>query len=154
MPEKRCTFCGKELTFFDREVLACGGTPQPCCKSCRELLVNLPMEERARRALATGRAVEWKTVQSFLDAQEASREAERKAEQAQQDARRTGRTCSACGGEMLLLGRQTFKLGEETFFFSDWNRLISGSLELELEVCANCRKVAFYLPDGAPLNID
>ena len=60
-----------------------------------------------------------------------------------------GRENLVCGGAMLRRGRQTFKLGEETLFFSDLNRLDSGSLELELLACEKCGKVEFYLPrDG------
>lgn len=152
--EKRCTFCGKELGFLERDVLGCGGTDQPCCKSCHKKMVPLSMVERCQRALQTGRAVDWRTMQGFLEQHQQGEEtAKRQAEQHKQQ-RRTGKNCLRCGAPMLSVGKQTFKLGEETFFFSDWNRLFSGSLDLEMEVCKQCRKVEFFLPEGVSLNLN
>ena len=47
----------------------------------------------------------------------------------------------------------TFKLGEETYFFSDLNRLMSGSLTMHLLRCETCGKVEFFIPDAKELEI-
>ena len=65
------------------------------------------------------------------------------------DQRRTGLTCLRCDGQMLDHGPVTFKLGEETFFFGDWNRLISGAVTMNILRCEKCGKVEFFAPDGA-----
>jgi len=52
---------------------------------------------------------------------------------------------------MLDYGEVTFKLGEETFFFSDMNRLASGSLTVNVLRCQSCGKTEFYIPDAQQL---
>ena len=93
--EKRCTFCGKELGFLERDVLGCGGTDQPCCKSCHKKIGSLSIVERCQRALQTGRAVDWRTMQGFLEQHQQGEEtAKRQAEQRKQQ-RRTGKAVCA-----------------------------------------------------------
>jgi len=52
---------------------------------------------------------------------------------------------------MLDYGAVTFKLGEETFFFSDMNRLASGSLTVNVLRCQGCGKTEFYIPNAEQL---
>ncbi|MBR5468720.1 MAG: hypothetical protein IKU80_05750, partial [Firmicutes bacterium] len=65
--------------------------------------------------------------------------------------RMTDKECLRCKGKMLDYGPVTFKLGEETYFFSDINRLVSGSLNLNVLVCENCGKAEFYVSDRKEL---
>lgn len=148
--QNRCVFCGKELGLFQRKELACGGVNQTCCQDCHRTVGALPMEQRCRRALDSGRAENWQEVKKFLD----EREQENQRREQELERRRTPRTCPRCAVPLFSLGRQTFKLGEETFFFSDWNRLASGSLDLVLEVCPQCRRVEFFLPDGISFDLN
>lgn len=53
---------------------------------------------------------------------------------------------------MLEYGPVTFKLGEETYFFSDLNRLASGSLTMNVMRCEKCGKLEFYAPDSIELD--
>ena len=55
--------------------------------------------------------------------------------------------CPKCGGSMRQYGPITFKLGEETFLFSDLNRLMSGSMAVRLERCKECGYTEFYTPN-------
>ena len=55
--------------------------------------------------------------------------------------------CPKCGGEMLGYEPVERKLGSETFFFSDLNRLASGSLTVTIHRCRSCGYSEFYIPD-------
>ena len=134
-----CAFCGAPLGLFGRETLVCGNTSQPVCKECWGNYLDVPDGERVEILLRSGHPVDPDKLRQSYEAQQ-RREKEKRA------ARMSGLACPRCGGAMLRLGRQTFKLGEETLFFSDLNRLASGSLELELLACEGCGKVEFYLP--------
>lgn len=48
---------------------------------------------------------------------------------------------------MLDYGPATFKLGEETYFFSDWNRLLTGAVTMNIFRCEKCGKVEFFAFD-------
>ena len=52
--------------------------------------------------------------------------------------------CTKCGTEMLFLGRESIQLGETTWFLGDLGNLLSGSLNVEIYRCPNCRKLDFY----------
>lgn len=136
-----CAFCGKPLGLLGRENLVCGGTSQPVCKECWGKYLDVSDRERVETLLRSGHPED-------PDKLRQSYEAQRRREEEARSARLSGLTCPRCGGAMLRRGRQTFKLGEETLFFSDLNRLASGSLELELLACEKCGKVEFYLPAG------
>ena len=47
---------------------------------------------------------------------------------------------------MLDLGSMKLKLGRRPLFFSDWNRLASGSLDVQVLRCEDCGKAEFYIP--------
>lgn len=138
-----CVFCEEPLGFFSKEEIVIAGVGQPCCKACFEKIQPLPLEERERRVLATGRARGEKAMREWIGKRE--EEARRKEEQRQ--ALFSGKTCLRCGGKLFQYGKHVFKLGEETFFFSDINRLMSGSLEMEILRCEDCGKAEFYIPD-------
>lgn len=141
---KRCIFCDAELSLFNRSTLYSYGTEQPACKDCYKELVKLPADDRARRALATGKAVAADLLQQQLAQQEANEASKR--------ARRTSDiSCSRCGTPMLKMGQQQFQLGEHSLFFGDLAHLAAGSLTLDLLCCETCRKVEFFLPDNGKL---
>lgn len=141
MANKVCAFCGKSVGFFTRDALFCCNTSQPVCRDCYSQYLNVPDQERAEFLLRSGYPEDRETLRQNYETQ-------RRWEEEARSARLSGLTCPRCGGAMLRRGRQTFKLGEETLFFSDLNRLASGSLELELLACEKCGKVEFYLPAG------
>lgn len=144
--EKRCIFCNQPLPFFQWERLSCGTVPQPVCPDCWSKYYDLSPAQLAQTALETGRAVQPETVRTWLEQQQARAKEKQAQEKAKQQALQTNKTCLRCGSPMFRMGTQQFKLGEETFWFSDWNRILSGSLELDLIFCEECGKVEFYLP--------
>lgn len=54
--------------------------------------------------------------------------------------------CPKCGGEMYKYREISMKLGEESFFFSDLNRLMSGSLTVVPARCRLCCYTELYTP--------
>jgi len=147
MANKRCAFCGAELGLFNGDDVQCAGCYQPACKDCAKKLKGVPLDERSRLALAA-HPTDWKLLQAGLEAWEQGERQKEEEREARRQARCTGKTCTRCGGQMLSFGTQTFKLGEETFLFSDINRLASGSLSLEVLYCESCKKVELFLPEG------
>lgn len=141
---ERCIFCGTKLGLFSGRTLACGGASQTVCGDCWNKLSDLSMEERARRALETGRAENADMLQAFLERAEARR---KQAEQDRKD-RQTDQRCLRCGGVMERFGRRHIHLGEEGLFgpvardgiFVSW-------LTVDILRCAGCGKAEFYLPD-------
>ena len=138
---KDCVLCGAELSLLNREKLYSFGTEQLTCKNCYKKLVELPANERARRILATGRAVAADILQEELSKQESRYEAKR-------NARLSDKPCVRCGAPMLKMGRQQFQLGEHGLFMGDMAHMLAGSLTLELFCCERCRKVEFFVPEN------
>lgn len=148
----RCIFCGRELTMLQRKKLHCGGTTQTLCGSCYEVYKKLPAVERAEAVLQTGRAEEADKIREFLVPIRAAREKREEEQKAKVHRRITDKQCLRCQGNMLDYGPVTFKLGEETYFFSDLNRFLSGSLTMELLRCESCGKVELFIPDTRELD--
>lgn len=138
-----CALCGKKLSLFSQNALNCTGTTEIFCGDCYDRLYDLSPIQRARLVLEKGHPNDRDSLQNALERREADR-----AEKQKQ--RQSGLTCLRCGKAMWRRGRRTFKLGEETFFFSDINRLASGSMELELLQCESCGKIEFYDPEFLP----
>lgn len=148
MANKICAFCGKELGIFDRNTLLVGNTSQPACKDCWNQLFDLSQEERARRALESGRPADPEALRSFLEAEEARR-------QAQQEERRrkyaTDLTCLRCGGEMFRYGHKLIPLGDEGLlgpvlrdgFLTPW-------MEVDILRCEQCGRAEFFLESPPP----
>ena len=108
---------------------------------------SLSAVERAQAAYDTGRAENELQLRAYLDAVlEAQEELEAEAA-AEMEGRISDLKCLRCDGAMIDHGPFTFKLGEESLFFSDINRLMSGSLTLHLLRCESCGKVEFFAPD-------
>ena len=131
-----CALCGKKLSPFTREPLPCGDQQELFCSKCYDRVFDLSPLRRAHLLLSEGHPADPDGLRQALDDQ-----------QARQTARRTGKTCLRCGGEMLRRGEYQLKLGEETFFFSDLNRLISGSMTVEVLCCEQCGKLEFFAPE-------
>ena len=145
--EKICIFCGRALGRWERKSLYCGNGTQTVCKECYEKDSPLTNVERGLLAWETGRAESREELREFVEQAERTREEKQEKEREDREQKRTGKTCLRCGGEMLDLGSMKLKLGEETFFFSDWNRLASGSLDVQVLRCEDCGKAEFYIPE-------
>ena len=145
--EKICIFCGRSLGRWERKSLYCGNGTQTVCKECYEKYSSMTNVERGLLAWETGRAESREELREFVEQAERTREEKQEKEREDREQKRTGKTCLRCGGEMLDLGSMKLKLGEETFFFSDWNRLASGSLDVQVRRCEDCGKAEFYIPE-------
>lgn len=144
--EKICVFCGRSLGRWEKKSLYCGNGTQTVCKDCYEKYSPMSNVERGILAWETGRAESREELREFVEQAERTREEKQEKEREDREKKRTGKTCLRCGGEMLDLGSMKLKLGEETFFFSDWNRLASGSLDVQILRCEDCGKAEFYIP--------
>ena len=143
--EKICIFCGRSLGRWERKSLYCGNGTQTVCKECYEKYSPMTNVERGLLAWETGRAESREELREFVEQAERTREEKQEKEREDREQKRTGKICLRCGGEMLDLGSMKLKLGEETFFFSDWNRLASGSLDVQVLRCEDCGKADFYI---------
>ncbi len=146
--EKICIFCGRSLGRWERKSLYCGNGTQTVCKECYEKYSPMTNVERGLLAWETGRAESREELREFVEQAERTRRGKAgEGEGETGNGSRTGKICLRCGGEMLDLGSMKLKLGEETFFFSDWNRLASGSLDVQVLRCEDCGKAEFYIPE-------
>ena len=145
--EKICIFCGRSLGRWERKSLYCGNGTQTVCKECYEKYSPMTNVERGLLAWETGRAESREELREFVEQAERTREEKQEKEREDREQKRTGKICLRCGGEMLDLGSMKLKLGEETFFFSDWNRLASGSLDVQVLRSEDCGKAEFYIPE-------
>ena len=141
---KRCVFCGKTLSFFDEKTLLCGNALQRVCTACWAGMQDLDQEERAHRALDTGRAEEPEVIQAFLDRLEQTRQAQARA----REALKTDKRCLRCGGVMERYGRNKFHLGEESLFGTvARDGLFASWLTVDILRCADCGRAEFFLPE-------
>ena len=147
----RCIFCGWELGRLQRKKLYCGNTNQTVCADCRNKYKALSAVERAEAAYQTGRAEDAALLREYLDTVHRAKAEREAAEAAKAQQRITHLKCVRCNEAMQDHGEVTFKLGEETYFFSDLNRLMSGSLTMRLLRCEKCGKVEFFIPDAEEL---
>ena len=148
----RCIFCGRELSVLQRKKLHCGGTAQTLCGDCYGIYKTLPAIERAEAALKTGRAEESEKLREYLKPIYEAREQKEAEKQQKRENRQSDKKCLRCGGSMLYYGPLTFNLGEETYVFSDLNRLLSGSLTMDVLRCEACGKTEFFIPDAKELD--
>lgn len=148
----RCIFCGRELSILQRKKLHCGGTSQTLCGDCYGTYKTLPAIERAEAALKTGRAEESEKLREYLKPIYEAREQKETEKQQKRENRYSDKKCLRCGGNMLCYGPLTFKLGEETYFLSDLNRLLSGSFTMDVLRCESCGKAEFFIPDTKGLD--
>lgn len=147
----RCLFCGRELTWLQKKKLYCGNTDQTLCGDCYGRYKSLSAVERAEAAIQTGRAKEGIKLKEYLDAVHEAQQ-QKEAQKAERERSRVSQLhCIRCNEPMSYYGPLTFKLGEETYFFSDLNRLMSGSIAMDVYRCGSCGKVEFFIPDGSVL---
>ena len=147
----RCIFCGRELGRFQKKKLYCGVGNQILCGDCHDKYKSLPAVERAEAAYKTGRAENTAELREYLDTMRQAKTEREAAEAAKAERLISHLKCVRCNEPMLDHGEVTFKLGEETYFFSDLNRLMSGSLTMHLLRCKHCGKVEFFIPDESEL---
>ncbi len=149
--ENTCIFCGKILRRFQKKSLHCGNSSELVCSDCFETYEPYNNVERAYLALEQGRPVNREGLREFTARMNALKEEKRAMREAEDKKRVSDKKCLRCDGRMLNYGPITVKLGEETCFMSDINRLMSGSLDLEILRCENCGKVEFFIPDDTKL---
>jgi len=145
--DNKCIFCGAVPGLLNKKKLYCGNTNQVLCKDCYPKYKNLSAVERAEAALSSGRAEDADELRSYLENIHQARQEDEESRKAYKEKRFTGMNCIRCGGQMLDYGEATFKLGEETYFFSDLNRLMSGSVTMNIFRCEACGKVEFFAFD-------
>ena len=143
----KCIFCSKELGMFEKKKLSCGGTTQVLCGDCYDVYSPLNAIERAEAALKTGQAEDEDTLIKYLEPIKEAQNLKNEEMKQKAEKRMTDKECLRCKGKMLDYGPVTFKLGEETYFWSDINRLMSGSLTFNVLVCENCGKAEFFISD-------
>ncbi len=152
---KKCIFCGEEIPAFNGKKLDCGGYTETVCADCFEKYHNLYGVELAQKILATGRAKNHIGIRDYLNerikAEQETLEREKKKEEEFNNSHPETGKCPKCGGSMRQYGPLSVKLGEETFLFSDLNRLMSGSMEVRLERCRECGYTEFYTPNEKEL---
>jgi len=146
--DDRCIFCGTELGLMNKKKLFCGNTTQILCKECYSRYKTLSAVERAEAALNSGRADGADRLQSYLADIHHLKQKEDEERKEDYERRITDLKCLRCNAQMLDYGLATFKLGEEKYFFSDLNRLISGSVSMNILRCEKCGKVEFFAFDG------
>ena len=148
---KKCIFCGEEIPAFSGMKLDCGGYTETVCADCFEKYHELQGIELAKRILATGKAKNHVGIRDYMNYQIKfeQKALERKKKEEEEFNNRHPETgkCPKCGGSMRQYGPITFKLGEETVLFSDFNRLMSGSMAVRLDRCRECGYTEFYTPN-------
>lgn len=56
--------------------------------------------------------------------------------------------CLRCGTELKVLAdEEEIQLGHHSFLFGDLSNLLSGSLNVKIYICPNCKKLEFYYID-------
>lgn len=145
--EKQCVFCKKPLGRWEKRLLYCGNVNQSVCKECFDKYSGRSNVELGFLAYETGRAESADQLKEFVERMQKVREENEEKKKEERQKRLTGKKCLRCGGEMLNHGSMKLKLGEETFFFSDLNRLVSGSMAVNALRCESCHKAEFYILD-------
>ena len=148
----RCISCGTELAWMNKKKLYCGNTTQILCKDCYPRYKTLSAVERAEAALNTGRADDVDNLRTYLENIHHLKQKKADERKEKNERRVTELKCLRCDGQMLDYGPATFKLGEETYFFSDWNRLLTGAVTMNIFRCEKCGKVEFYAFDETEFN--
>ena len=143
----QCIFCREEVGLLQKRKLWCGNTVQILCGKCYKKYESLSAVERAEAALATGRAEDSTMLREYVERIRTIKKAKQEKIREEEANRVTDKTCLRCNGRMVDHGKLTFKLGEETYFMSDWNRLMSGSLEMNVLRCEDCGKTEFFIYD-------
>ena len=148
---KICIFCGEEIAVFRGKKLECDGYMEDVCEDCFDKYHELHGVELAQKILATGRANNVVGIREYIKnttkhEQERLEREKKKHEEFCARHPETGK-CPKCGGPMHQYGPVAFKLGDETIFFSDFNRLMTGSLSVRLDRCRECGYTEFYTPN-------
>ena len=146
--DEQCIFCGTELSMLNKKKLYCGNTTQILCKDCYSHYKNLSAVERAEAAFNSRRAADADALREYLVNIYHIKQEKEEERKKDNQCRATDLQCLRCEGKMLDYGPATFKLGEETIFFSDWNRLISGAVTMNVLRCEKCGKVEFFSVDS------
>lgn len=126
-----CIFCGKETTIWNGgDVLVCGGVTQPVCGACRDRYIGLPLRQRARLALETGRARTPESIQEYLDKLDAALAQEATRREYQE------KSLACCGQEMAQV--------DEVSFLSRTDLFQSYTGNMIMFRCDRCGQVKFF----------
>ena len=152
---RNCIFCGEEIGAFSAKKLTCGDYSISVCGDCFGKYSTLSSVELAQKILATGRSKHADYYRDFLnDKQNMEQQKLEREKKEQEEFNRkhpeSGK-CPKCGGTMREYGPVSIKLGEETFFFSDWNRFFSGSMTVIMGRCNKCTYTEFFTPNDHEL---
>ena len=147
----RCIFCSKELNWSQKKKLFCGVSNQILCPDCLEKYQPLGSFQRAEAALKTGRASNAENLRNYVENLRSTQRQKEEAEKAREQTPAPQLECLRCHSMMRHHGPVTFKLGEEHYFFSDIQCLMSGSLPMSVYRCPTCGKTEFFIPDAALL---
>ncbi len=148
---KKCIFCGEEIPAFGGKKLTYGGYTEIVCDDCFEKYHDLNGVDLARKILSSGRAKNHVGIRDYMNDQIKYEQQRIEREQQQEEEFKINHPvmgkCPKCDGEMHQYGPISFKLGDETFFFSDLNRLMTGSMTVTLIRCRKCGYTEFYTPN-------
>ena len=148
---KKCIICGEEISMLGGKKLNCGGYSEDVCPDCFDKYNELYGAELAQKILATGRAKHAEGIRYYLngriESEQKALEREKKEEEEFAIKHPETGKCPKCGDSMLQYGPINIKLGEETILFSDWNRLMAGSMAVRLDRCRQCGYTEFYTLD-------
>ena len=154
---RTCIFCGEEIGAFGGKKLLCAGHAEIVCPDCFDKYQDLPAEELAQKILATGRAKYAEDLREYLNyraiREQEKAEREKNREEEFRSKHPEAGQCPKCGGTMFQYGPLVVKLGDETFLFSDMNRLLTGSLSVRVDRCRECGYSEFYTPNENELII-
>ena len=143
--KRQCVFCGRSLGRWEKRLLYCGNANQTVCRECFDKYCGYTNVELGFLAYETGRAESADQLEEFVNRMKKVREENEEKKREERQRRLTGKKCLRCGKEMLDHGSVKLKLGEEPFFFSDFNRLVSGSMAVRVLRCEACNKAEFYI---------
>ena len=152
---KTCIICGKEISAFNSRKLYCGDYGETMCPDCFSRYEGMDTLEFAEEILASGRSKHDDYYRDYIEDEKRSRQAALEREKREEEAFNSrhpevGR-CPKCSGPMLQYSPISVKLGEETILFSDLNRLMSGSLTVQLNRCRECGYTEFFPPNETEL---
>ncbi len=125
--DKICVFCGGKLGMFGSTDISCGGTYQPCCKSCAKEIEPLSEIEQCRRALQHGLAKSPEKLEARIDLIET--------------APTCRPACLRCGGKLKYLPIK--HLDSSPAF----DGILSSAFPVLPAFCEACGKYEFFEPN-------
>ena len=142
---KNCAYCRKSLNVFSGSNLLCGDSEELFCSDCYNLLYEFDRYARGKAVLEHGLPAKPGAIRVSLEQHTIAEEEKQAAEV------HSGLPCVRCHVPMTPLGRKKFQMGEHSFWGGDHSHLMEGSLEVELLVCPQCRRLEYLLPEDSEM---